>query len=288
MFGKSKGNANSFRKLTMENTYTFNLHNTEFSGQYWNPEITEAVIVLVHGMGEHMSRYEESVIPHLIKNKFAVVSFDQFGHGKTNGKRGHCPSYEALLESIDLAIEKAKTLFPEKPIFLYGHSLGGNLVINYALRKNHKLKGVIATSPFLRLAFNPPKWKVTFGKLLLNIWPSLTMPSELELDAISRDKSEVKKYTDDPLVHDKVSPMFVFPVIEAGEWAIENANKLQIPMLILHGTGDRIIDYKGSEAFSQNTEKSSLKLFEGGYHELHHDTCKEEFLKTILNWLDKM
>ena len=107
-------------------------------------------------------------------------------------------------------------------------------------------------------------------------------------DAISRDKSEVKKYTDDPLVHDKVSPMFVFPVIEAGEWAIENANKLKIPMLILHGTGDRIIDYKGSEAFSQNTEKSSLKLFEDGYHELHHDTCKEEFMKTILNWLDKM
>jgi len=288
MFAKSKGNANSFRKLVMENTFTFKLHNTEFFGQYWKPQITEAVIVLVHGMGEYMYRYEESVIPYLIKNKFAVLAFDQFGHGKTSGKRGHCPSYEALLESVDFAIEKAEKVFPEKPIFLYGHSLGGNLVINYALRKNHKLEGIIATSPFLRLAFNPPKWKVAFGKLLLKISPSLTMPSELEVDAISRDKTEVTKYINDPLIHDKVSPMFVFPVIEAGEWAIENANKLQIPILILHGTSDRIIDYRGSEAFCDRTKIASLKLFSDGYHELHHDTCKEEFMKTILNWLNKM
>jgi len=288
MFGKSESNANRFRKLIMENTFTFNLYDTEFFGQYWEPQVVDAVIVLVHGMGEHSSRFEESVIPHLNKNNFAVVSFDQFGHGKTIGKRGHCPSYEALLESIDSAIEKANILFPEKPIYLYGHSLGGNLVINYALKRNHNIKGVIATSPFLRLAFNPPKWKVAFGKLLLNIWPSLTMPSELEVDAISRDKNEVKKYLDDSLVHDKVSPMYVFPVIDAGEWAIENANKLEVPMLIIHGTGDRITDYKGSQAFCENTKNASLKLFEDGYHELHHDLCKEEFIETILNWLDKM
>lgn len=272
----------------MQGTFTFKLYETDFFGQYWEPQITEAVIVLVHGMGEHLSRYEESVISHLIKNHFAVVAFDQFGHGKTSGKRGHCPSYQALLESIDLAIEKAQALFSEKPIFLYGHSMGGNLVINYALRKSSDIKGVIATSPFLRLAFNPPKWKVTLGKILLKIWPSLTLPSELEVDAISRDKNEVKKYNNDSLIHDKISPMFVFPVKDAGEWAIENANKLDVPMLILHGTGDRITDYKASETFVQNTEKANLKLFEDGYHELHHDICKEEFIETILNWLDKV
>jgi len=287
MFGKSQSNANSFRKLIMQSTFTFKLYDTDFFGQYWEPEITKKVIVLVHGMGEHVSRYKESVISHLIKNKFAVVAFDQFGHGKTSGKRGHCPSYQALLESIDLAIEKAHAIFPQKPIFLYGHSMGGNLVINYALRKNSDIKGVITTSPFLRLAFNPPKWKVTLGKLLLKFWPSLTLPSELEVDAISRDKNEVKKYNDDSLIHDKVSPMFVFSVKDAGEWAIENANKLDVPMLILHGTGDRITDYKASETFVQNTQKASLKLFEDGYHELHHDLCRDEFIETVLNWLNK-
>ena len=288
MFGQGKSNANCIRKLIMENTFAFNLYNTNFFGQYWKPQLIDSVIVMVHGMGEHSSRYKDSVVSHLLNNKIAVVSFDLFGHGKTNGKRGHCPSYEALLESIDIVLEKAHLLFPERPIYLYGHSLGGNLVINYALKKNSNIKGVIATSPFLRLAFNPPKWKVSFGKLLLNIWPSLTMPSELEVDAISRDKNEIKKYSDDSLVHDKVSPMFVFPVIDAGKWAIDNADKLNVPMLILHGTGDRITDYKGSVAFCDTSKTASLKLFEGGYHELHHDLCKEEFVETILNWLDKM
>ncbi len=272
----------------MHNTYKFNLYNTELFGQYWKPQSVKAVIVLVHGMGEHSSRYEQSVVPHLVKNGLAVVAFDLFGHGKTKGKRGDCPSYEALLESIEYTIKKADVLFPDKAIYLYGHSLGGNLVINYTLTKNRVLKGVIATSPFLRLAFNPPKWKVALGKLLLKVLPSLTMPSELEVEAISRDETEVKKYCDDALVHDKVSPMYIFPVIDAGEWAIQNANKLQAPMLVLHGTDDQIIDYKGSEEFCNNTDNAELTLFENGYHELHHDLCKEEFMQTILKWLDKM
>ena len=81
--------------------------------------------------------------------------------------------------------------------------------------------------------------------------------------------------------------MFVFPVINAGEWVIKNADKLKISMLILHGTGDRITDYKASEDFCKNTENAGLKLFENGYHELHNDLCKEEFIQTILEWLDK-
>jgi alpha-beta hydrolase superfamily lysophospholipase len=269
----------------MENTFKFKLYKTELFGQYWQPKQVKAVIVLVHGMGEHSSRYSNSVVPQLTNNGFAVVAFDLFGHGRTKGKRGHCPNYESLLEAIDAVLKKAEFMYPEKPMYLYGHSLGGNLVINYVLRRNHKLKGIIATSPFLRLAFNPPHWKVFLGKLLLKIAPSLTMPSELEVEAISRDENEVKKYLDDSLIHDKVSPMYVFPTIQAGEWAIINAHKLQIPILILHGTADRLTDYKASEDFCKNTQKAQLKLFENGYHELHHDLCKEEMMQTVLNWL---
>jgi len=238
-------------------------------------------------MGEHSSRYEHFVIPKLLENSFAVVTYDNFGHGKTEGKQGHCPSYDALMRSVENALKKADELFPNLPKLLYGHSMGGNLVINYTLRKKHDLKGVIATSPFLRLAFQPPKWKLFLGKFMLKIWPSITLPSELEVEAISRDVNEVKRYQEDALVHDKVSPMYTFPIIDAGEWAIENAKTLQTPMLVLHGTGDRIIDYKGSQAFANNTDKAEIKLFEDGYHELHNDLCKAEFIETILDWLDK-
>ena len=113
----------------MQKEFSFNIYKTNFYGQYWQAENTKAVVVLVHGMGEHSGRYHH-VAKKLTKNDFSVVAFDHFGHGKTSGKRGHNPSFEAVLDSVSNTIEKAKELFPKKPIFLYGHSMGGNVVIN--------------------------------------------------------------------------------------------------------------------------------------------------------------
>lgn len=270
--------------------FNFNIYKTDFHGQYWQPENLEnvkAVIVLVHGMGEHATRYTSSVIPALVNNNFSVVAYDQFGHGKTSGKKGHNPSFNALLESVDKAIEKASELHPNSPVFLYGHSMGGNVVINYTLRKQHKLRGVIATSPFLKLAFQPPAWKLSAGKILQKIAPSVTLPSELETSHISRIAEEVKIYENDPLIHDKISPNYGITIIDTGDWAIKNAHKLNTPMYLLHGTDDKIIDYKGTEAFHNNNSNSTLKLYDGGYHELHNDLCKEEMLNDVVTWLNK-
>lgn len=269
----------------MHQEFNFNLFDTEFYGQYWQANTTKAVVVLVHGMGEHSGRFAH-VAQKLTKNDFSVVAFDHFGHGKTEGKRGHNPSFEAVLESIQKIIEKAENLFPEKPIFLYGHSMGGNAVINFVLRKNHDLKGVIATSPFLKLAFEPPKIKLFVGKILQKIAPSITLGNELNPNDISRDPKAVEEYKNDVLVHDQISPNFSLTFIESGKWAIENASKLINPMWIAHGTEDKIIDYKGSQAFVNNSKKASLKLFEGGYHELQHDLCKDELLQDVVDWLN--
>ena len=265
--------------------FNFNIHNTEFFGQYWEAENTKAVVVLVHGMGEHSSRYEH-VAKKLTEHNYSVVAFDHFGHGKTEGKRGHNPSFDAVLESITKALEKANNLFTEKPVFLYGHSMGGNAVINYTLKKEHNLKGVIATSPFLKLAFEPPKIKLAVGKLLQKIAPSITMGNELDANHISREQNEVDRYINDPLIHDKISPNFSLTFIDTGKWAIENANKLNSNMILLHGTDDKIIDYKGTEEFANNTNKATLKLYEGGYHELHNDLCKEEMLHDVVSWIN--
>ncbi|WP_044398280.1 alpha/beta hydrolase [Lacinutrix sp. Hel_I_90] len=272
----------------MKNTFTFSIRNVELFGQYWTPETAKGVVVLVHGMGEHSGRYEDSVVPHLLKNNYAVVAYDQFGHGQSHGKRGHCPSYEALLESFEYVINRAKLLFSDVPAFLYGHSLGGNVVINYAIRKQPEVKGIVATSPFLRLAFQPPKWKVALGKLMLKILPSITLPSEIEEAAISSIPNEVKRYQEDPLIHDKISPMYLFPVMEAGKYAIHNAHKIMIPTLLFHGKADRIIDYKGSVEFQNNAKLGEVQLFENGYHELHHDIYKEEMLQSVVKWLDNL
>ena len=269
----------------MHKEFNFNIYKTNFYGQYWQAKNTKAVVVLVHGMGEHSGRYSH-VAKKLTDNDFSVVAFDHFGHGKTTGKRGHNPSFEAVLESVSMTIKKAKNLFPDVPIFLYGHSMGGNTVINYAIRKKHDLQGIIATSPFLKLAFEPPKVKLVVGKLLQKIAPSITMGNELDANDISREKIEVDKYVNDPLVHDKISPNFSLTFIESGKWAIENASKLETPIFLLHGTGDKIIDYKGTEEFANNSDKATLKLYKDGYHELQNDLCKEEMLEDVVNWLN--
>ena len=185
-------------------------------------------------------------------------------------------------------LKKARDIFGEKPTFLYGHSMGGNVVINYLLRNNQNLTGAIVTSPFLRLAFDPPGWKLSIGKILQKIAPSITMGNELELEAISRDKNEVEAYKNDPLVHDKISPNYSVVFIETGEWAINNANKLRIPMLLIHGTGDRLTSYKASQEFSNNAgDLVELELYEGAYHELHNDIIKTEVLEKMISWINK-
>ncbi len=266
--------------------FDFNFHKTKFYGQYFQPETIKGVVVLVHGMGEHSGRYTSFVIPKLTQQNLAVVTYDQFGHGKTEGKKGHNPGYESLLDSLKVVVKKAQELYPKQPLFLYGHSMGGNVVINYVLKREHPFKCVIATSPLLRLAFQPPKWKLSAGKLLQKIAPAITMPSELDASAISRDAKEVQKYKDDSLVHDKISANYSLSVFDEGEWAIANAHKLNTTTLLAHGTGDQITSHKASEEFVVNSNsKAELKLFENGYHELHNDLEKEKFIQTIINWI---
>lgn len=266
--------------------------NLEFKGtrlfaKYIAPDTVLGVVVVVHGMGEHSGRYQNNVIPELLECSLAVVVYDNVGHGKSGGKRGHCPSYGALLDILDMVLEKTGALFPGKPLFLYGHSMGGNLVLNYALRRNRDLKGIVASSPYLKLAFSPPKWKMLLGKLMLHIMPSITLPSGLDAKGISRVPEEVEAYKKDALVHDSVSPMFSFPVMDAGRWAIANSGSLKTNTLLLHGTSDAIIDHRATMDFHENATVTTLKLFEKGYHELHHDLCREEMLSVVQNWFQE-
>ena len=118
-----------------------------------------AAVLLVHGFGEHSGRYLNEVIPFFNQQGFSVLGFDLIGHGKSGGKRGHCAGYEQLMRLLDQAFTRLRTRFPNIPILLYGHSLGGNLALNFVLRGYGKPYGLIASSPYLRLAFQPPAWK---------------------------------------------------------------------------------------------------------------------------------
>jgi len=268
--------------------FNIKMYNTNIYGQYFQPETVRAVVLLIHGMGEHAKCYENFVIPYFNKNGIGVLTYDQFGHGLTEGKRGHNPGFEAVLDCVQEMLKKTVQIFGEKPTFLYGHSMGGNVVINYVLRRKNNLNGVIASSPFLRLAFDPPIWKMTLGKILQKITPAITLSNELNTEDLSRDKDEIERYINDPLIHDKISANYSIVFMETGEWALEHAHQLKKPMLLMHGTGDKITSHQASEAFKKSGSKQvELKLYQGAYHELHNDIIKNDVVKTMVTWIDK-
>ncbi|MGB5653175.1 MAG: lysophospholipase [Robiginitalea sp.] len=244
-----------------------------------------AAVLLIHGFGEHSGRYVKGVVPFFNQLGYSVLGFDLVGHGKSGGKRGYCEGYDQLMALLGEGFTRLRGRNPNIPILLFGHSLGGNLVLNFVLREYGKPEGIIASSPYLRLAFQPPAWKWHLGKLLGRFAPTVTVPSGLDPRGISQDEQEVQAYLSDPLIHDRVSPAFSFPVIEAGEWAIENAGNLGTPTLILHGSADPIIDPEGSRAFFDAASVAQLEMIDKGYHELHHDLDRKLYFKAMETWL---
>jgi len=257
-------------------------------GQNWQPENhPKAVICLVHGMGEHSGRYAH-VADALTQAGYVLFTFDLRGHGQSEGPRGHTPSYEALMQDISSLLGLANKQFPQLPSFLYGHSLGGNLVLNYILRYQPRLKGVIVTDPWLRLSFEPPASKIILGQMMNKIWPSFSQSSGLDTKALSHDPEVVHAYKNDPLVHDHISARMFIGIYQAGQWALEHASEFSLPLLLMHGGEDKIISVEAGREFAGKIkENCTLKIWDGLYHEIHNEPEKEEVFKFLIDWLDK-
>ena len=255
-------------------------------GREWRP-VGEArgVVCLIHGLGEHTGRYAH-VAAALNKEGYAVLGLDLRGHGRSEGQRGFTPSYDALLDDLDLLLEEARRRFPSSPLFLYGHSLGGNLALYYPIRRRPALAGVVASSPQLRLAFQPPAWKTTLGRLLFNAWPSFSMPSGLERAALSHDPAVVRAYAEDPLVHDRVTPRLGIGLIDVGLWLLKHAAEFPLPLLIYIGSEDRLESAEACREFAAKVPGDcSLKIWDGLYHETHNEPQQAEVLAFMIQWL---
>lgn len=254
--------------------------------QGWQPETEPtAAICLVHGLGEHSGRYAH-LAAFLNQAGYVLLAFDLRGHGKSEGQRGHTPSYEALLDDTAHFLDGAAGRYPDCPRFLYGHSLGGNLVINHALRRRPPLAGVIATGPLLRPAFEPPAWKMTLAKIMYRLWPTLSLSNGLDRQALSRDPEVVRAYNDDPLVHDRLSARLGMDMLQAGLWSLEHAAEFPLPLLLMHGSADRVCSPQASREFAaQAGEGCTLQIWDGFYHEIHNEPEQGEVFEYLLEWL---
>jgi alpha-beta hydrolase superfamily lysophospholipase len=218
---------------------------------------------------------------------FSLTAFDLRGHGKSGGQRGHFPSLNALMDDIHQHIRQAVEKFPELPVFLYGHSLGGLLVLAYAIHQKHTLSGVIATGAGLRSPVLEQKAKVTLSKMLGGLLPTVTIPTGLDANGISRDPEVVRAYKADPLVHGIATLSAARIGMSTVEHVFAHAAEFNTPLLLMHGTTDRVTYAHGSQEFAALVPGNcTLKLWDGLFHEIHNEPEQNEVFAFMIDWMN--
>lgn len=252
----------------------------------WPVNDPRALVVLTHGFGEHSGRYNK-LGATLSAAGFSLLGYDLRGHGRSQGRRGHAPSYQRYLDDLTQVVAHARNQMPGRKTFIFGHSMGGGIVLNYALNPIGDLAGIIATGPWLRLAFQPPAWKVAVAKLLAGVIPTLSMPTNLDARLLSHDSAVVSAYQNDPAVHGMISAAAFTGIVAAGEQTLANASKVSLPLLVMHGGDDGITDHRASEAFvnSAGSTDKTFKQWPGRYHEILNELNAEPIYAAAVEWL---
>jgi alpha-beta hydrolase superfamily lysophospholipase len=251
----------------------------------WTVANPKGVICLVHGAGEHCNRYNHFA-DFFNKNGFSVFSCDLPGHGQTEGKKGHANGIEAFMDEVSKLLTEAVEDHPDLPIFLYGHSMGGNISLNYLIRRNPKIQGLIVSGPWIRLPKPPPAILLFVGRILNLIAPSFVLATDLDGTLVSRDPEVVKKYQEDPLVHGLASARMGISMTDAAKFLDQYDGELSVPTLIMHGSDDGLTSCPASEDFVHRVSGDvTLKIWNGLYHEIHNEKEQKEVFEYALFWI---
>ena len=254
-------------------------------GECWLPENKpKAIVCLIHGFGGHIKRYKH-VAQNFVQHDIGLIGFDLIGHGRSDGKRGLVKNYDLFMTHIAEFLSLIKEKFQGFPLFLYGHSMGGNLVASFTLNYKPEVTGTIITSPWLKLTKEPPKIQVVIGALIGSWFPKFTTPVKLDINDLSNDTKVRQAYPMDSLVHNRMSAALFISITDAGERIIKEAVNFTAPILWMHGEQDKITSHLASKEVASKNDKIEFILWEGLKHELHNEIKKEEVLKKIVSWM---
>lgn len=268
---------------------TFDIISTDglmLRGRCWPTEKPcEAVVCLVHGQGEHIGRYDH-VATAFNQTGITLMGTDLRGHGNSGGKRGHTPTFDLLLDDLFHTLEKVRAAFPSQPLFLYGHSLGGLIVLDYVLKRKPKLNGIMVSAPLLKLAAEPPVWKLWILKLCMRLRLNPSIPNGVDDQLLSHDINVARTYRNDPLTHHLITPALASGMFEAGSWCMDHASELSMPALFIHGEADRITSPAATQAFASHISSDcKLEILPGLFHEPHNETQKAAVFKLTTDWI---
>ncbi len=253
----------------------------------WNPPAAaKGTVWLVHGIGEHSGRYDTSARV-LASRGFVVHAHDQRGHGLSPGPRGHVRRWAEYGDDLRALLERHAD--PALPLFLFGHSMGGLVVLDLVLRDPGRVRAAVVSAPAVDPAAAHKPLLVWSARLLSLVLPRLRLPLGLDLDSLSRDSAARAAYERDPLVHARTTARWGAEVLSAIQWLHAHRDRLRTPLLLVQGAEDRINSPAGTHRFAAGLPAALAELRElpGVRHELHTDPEVAPLFTAMGAWLER-
>lgn len=258
--------------------------------QWWLPDAApRAVVILLHGLGEHSGRYAH-VAAALVDAGYAVHAVDHRGHGRSEGPRAYVRRYADFMGDIAAFRRLVEADLPGVPLVVLGHSMGGNLAVGHVLDHQPGVAGLALSGPALTPGASLKPAMITAAKLLARVAPRLR-PDGLDADAISRDPAVVARYRNDRLVYTgKLSAGIAGALLGAMERFPARYPELRLPILLLHGTADRLADVNGSHQLEAGAVNATVTshYYDGLYHEIFNEPEQAQVLGDLVAWLDRL
>ncbi len=258
--------------------------------QQWQPAgPTKGGVLIVHGISEHSSRYAH-VAAHLAEHGYATYSYDQRGHGRSPGLRAYVERFDNYLSDLDCYVTQVRLSVGNQPLFLLGHSMGGAVAALYAITRQPAFNGLILSSAALQIPATVSPLLVRVAGLISAISPKLPT-TKLEINNLARDLAVVQRYQADPLCYQGATRARTgAEILNAMQRIQAEADKLTLPLLIFHGTADRITDPAGSQLVYERAQSAdkTLTWYPDSYHETFNDLDQGRVLVDLTTWLDRV
>ncbi|WP_246196402.1 alpha/beta hydrolase [Aquisphaera giovannonii] len=254
----------------------------------WPVAAPRGVVVVAHGLGEHGGAYaplaEAVGIP--LGLEFAALDFR--GHGRSPGRRGVVRRYEDFVGDLHAAVEWVRARRPRLPIFVLGHSNGGQIALRYALESPDRIAGVVASNPFIRIAMPVPPGKLRLGRLLLSVAPWLTLRADTPIDGMTRDPAMRDMYRTDTLRHNRISAPLFFGMVEGGEMLMERAGAIRSPLLMIVGGQDPVVSPAATrDLFDRvGAADKTMLLYPKMLHEPFNELGRAQVFQDVARWIE--